>query len=174
VYSIVHADERHLDALAPIELAAARLLTGHAPERVLEEFTDRSVLSHAARHRRLWVALAGEAPIGFAHVEMLAPDLPHLAEIDVHPLHGRRGVGTALVKAVCARVCEAGYAQLTLTTFREVPWNMPFYARLGFVELSTEGLRAELAAQVAHEAARGLDPAARVVMAYSCVRVIES
>jgi GNAT superfamily N-acetyltransferase len=99
---------------------------------------------------------------------MLARDLPHLEEIDVHPLHGRCGVGTALVKAVCAWTCEAGYAQLTLTTFREVPWNRPFYARLGFAELSTKGLRAELAAQVAHEAARGLDPATRVVMAYAC------
>jgi len=168
VYSIVHADERHLDALAPIELAAARLLIGHAPERVLNEFTERRVLYEAARHQRLWVALAGDVPIGFAHVEMLARDLPHLEEIDVHPLHGRRGVGTALVKAVCAWACEAGYAQLTLTTFREVRWNMPFYARLGFIELSPEELRAELAAQVAFEAARGLDPAARVVMAYTC------
>ena len=168
MYSIVHADERHLDALAPIELAAARLLIGHAPERVLHEFTERRILSEAARHRRLWVALAGEVPIGFAHVEMLARDLPHLEEIDVHPLHGRRGVGTALVKAVCAWACEAGYAQLTLTTVREVPWNRPLYARLGFAELSTKGLRAELAAQVAHEATRGLDPATRVVMAYAC------
>jgi GNAT superfamily N-acetyltransferase len=170
VYSIVLAEEHHLDALAAIELAAARLLIGHAPEPVLQEFTARPVLSEAARHRRLWVALAGDAPIGFAHVEILASDLPHLEEIDVHPLHGRRGVGTRLVKAVCAWAREAGYAELTLTTFRDVPWNMPFYARLGFVALSPELLRVELATQVAQEKARGLDPAARVVMAYECAR----
>ena len=50
---------------------------------------------------RLWVALTEEVPVGFALVEMLANDLPHLEELDVDPSHGRRGVGTALVRAVC-------------------------------------------------------------------------
>lgn len=37
---------------------------------------------------------------------------------------------------------------LTLTTFRAVTWNLPFYARLGFVEIRRETLRPELAAVV--------------------------
>ena len=39
-------------------------------------------------------------PVGFALVEMLADDLPHLEELDVDPSHGRRGLGTALVRGV--------------------------------------------------------------------------
>ncbi len=103
-------------------------------------------------------------------MEMLADDLPHLEEIDVLPIHGRRGLGTALVRAVCEWAVVSGYPMLTLTTFRSVPWNYPFYARLGFVELSGETLRPELAAVVSDEADRGLDRESRVVMGYRCVR----
>lgn len=46
-------------------------------------------------HGRLWVASSGNMPVGFALVKMLADDLPHLEEIDVHPSHRRRGLGTA-------------------------------------------------------------------------------
>jgi len=80
----------------------------------------------------------------------------------------RRGIGTALVRAVCAWSTGNGYPQLTLTTFRAVRWNMPFYSRLGFVEIPPDKLPPQLAAVVAQEAARGLLPTARVVMAYRC------
>ena len=29
---------------------------------------------------------------------------------------------------------DLGYDRLSLTTYRDLPWNGPFYARLGFVE----------------------------------------
>jgi GNAT superfamily N-acetyltransferase len=101
-------------------------------------------------------------------VEMLADDLPHLEELDVDPSHGRRGLGTALVRTVCEWATVSRYGMLTLTTFRAVAWNLPFYARLGFEELPREILRPELAAVVAEEGHRGLDPAARAVMGYRC------
>lgn len=53
---------------------------------------------------------------------------------------------------------------MTLTTFRDVPWNAPFYARAGFRELAAAELSPELAELVREEAARGLDPERRVVM----------
>jgi hypothetical protein len=53
---------------------------------------------------------------------------------------------------------------VTLTTFRDPPWNMPFYASLGFVALSPDTIGATLAAIVREEARRGLDPALRVAM----------
>ena len=70
---------------------------------------------------------------------MLADDLPHLEEIDVHPPHERRGQGPALVRAVCEWAADSGYAMLPLTTFRAVLWNYPFYTRLGFVVLARLG-----------------------------------
>ena len=163
---VAPARPQDLHALAEIELAAATLLREHVPPAILEESTDEADLRTAQADGRLWVALDGDRPVGFAHVEMLAPDLPHLEEIDVHPEHGRRGIGAALVRTVCEWVARSGYREITLTTFRDVPWNMPFYARLGFEELSADDVRPEVAAVVRNEAARGLDPERRVVMSY--------
>jgi GNAT superfamily N-acetyltransferase len=165
-YSITVARPDHLEALADIELAAASLFVGHVPESVPLVSTPEPKFRGAQRAGRLWVAVFGEAPVGFALVEMLAEDLPHLEEIDVAPIHGRRGLGTALVHTVLDWVASEGYQQLTLTTFRNVPWNMPFYARLGFVEIPTPELRPELEAVVRDESDRGLDRDQRVVMRY--------
>jgi GNAT superfamily N-acetyltransferase len=167
-YAIVRARPEHLARLQAIERAAAQLLREHAPELILNETTDDCTFAEAARHGRLWVALAGDTPVGFALVEMLARDLPHLDEIDVEPAHGRRGLGNALVRTVCEWAADSGFSMLTLTTFRAVPWNLPFYARLGFVEIPSDMLRPELAAVVADEATRGLTPETRAVMAYRC------
>lgn len=168
-YSIRPAQAAHITALPAIELAAAQLLRGHAPDSVLAETTDERTFADAARDGRLWVASTECVPVGFALVKMLADDLLHLEEIDVDPSHGRRGLGTALVNAVCEWATDSGYALLTLTTFRTVPWNLPFYARMGFAEIPRETLRPELAAVVSEEADRGLDPHSRVVMGYRCV-----
>jgi GNAT superfamily N-acetyltransferase len=163
-YEIALARPQDLRLIASIELAAAQLLRGHAPETVLNEVTNDRILVDAQRDGRLWVALAGETPVGFAHVELLEPNAVHLDELDVHPHHGRRGLGTRLVRAVCAWAQARGDLSVTLATFREVPWNMPFYARLGFEEIPRAELSPALRSVVEDEARRGLDPARRVVM----------
>jgi GNAT superfamily N-acetyltransferase len=163
-YAITAAGLEHLPRLSAIELAAAQLLEGHAPDSVLNETTSLDILTHAQRDGRLWVALADDDPVGFAHVEVIEPDGVHLEEIDVHPDHGRRGLGTKLVLRVCEWAAIHGYGCVTLTTFREVPWNMPFYAQLGFAIVPPEQLSTSLIALVADETRRGLDPSRRVVM----------
>ena len=165
-YTITTATRERLEALSGIKLAAATMFEGYVPASVPQDNTRLSKFRSAQREGRLWVALFGETPVGFALVEMLAEDLPHLEEIDVTPAHGRRGLGTALVHTVLEWVVSAGYQQMTLATFRSVPWNMPFYARLGFVELPTHELRPEVEAVVRGEADRGLDRDQRVVMGY--------
>jgi GNAT superfamily N-acetyltransferase len=167
-YSVCLARPEHIPALSAIELEAAQMLKGYAPDSVLAETTDERTFADAVRDGHLWGTLTGNKPVGFALVEMLADDLPHLEEIDVEPIHGRRGLGTALVRAVCEWATVSGYTMLTLTTFRSVPWNYPFYASLGFVEIFRENLRPELVALVSDEADRGLDPDTRVVMGYRC------
>ena len=163
-YSITTARPRDLARLPAIELAAARLLAGHAPESVLTETTAFDVLQAAQRSGRLWVALADDEAVGFAHVEVNERDAAHLEEIDVVPGHGRRGLGTRLVMQVCEWAARNGYASVTLTTFRDVPWNMPFYSRLGFEIVPRAQLSPALRAVVEDETRRGLNPARRVVM----------
>jgi predicted N-acetyltransferase YhbS len=88
----------------------------------------------------------------------------HLAELDVLPDHQRRGVGRALVSRVERWGGARGFAEVTLTTYRDVPWNGPFYRRLGYEPLPAEGLDAELARRREAEAAQGLDAMPRVAM----------
>ena len=163
-YSIVAARPLDIRALPAIERAAAKLLEGHAPESVLSESTDEQEFRDAQSEGRLWVALADDAPVGFALVEILSDRQAHLEEIDVDPRHGRRGVGAALVRAVCAWACRSGYEEVTLTTFRAVAWNMPFYSRIGFEEVAAGDLTPQLEAIVQDETARGLERSRRVVM----------
>lgn len=169
-YEIRQARPDDIPYLGPIELAAAQLFAGYAPESVLNETTNEAELLSAQRQGLLWVARADEIPIGFAHLKFLEPGAVHLAEIDVHPDHGRRGIGTQLLRAVCDWGASNGCRYMTLTTFRNVRWNMPFYARLGFEAIPSTGLTPALISIIEDEARRGLDTDRRVAMRFELRR----
>lgn len=168
MYTIVLARARDLSELPAIEVAAARLLIGHAPDSVLNETTSPDELQRAQQLGHLWVALHDERPVGFAHVRILEPCHAHLEEIDVHPKYGRQGIGKQLVMAVCCWAARQGYQSVTLTTFRAVPFNMPFYSSLGFECIPETSITAALRAVIADETRRGLDPSKRAVMRWRC------
>lgn len=163
-YEIAPARAADVPVLPFIERAASVLLAGHAPASVLAETTSLVAFHAARREGRLLVALAAGRPVGFAHIGRRERRAAHLEEIDVHPWHGRRGLGRRLVAAVCQWAAEHQYAWVTLTTFRDVPWNAPFYARLGFTEIPDDELGPALRAVLVDEARRGLDPARRLAM----------
>lgn len=167
-FKIVPARPQDLPALAAIEVAAAKLLKGYAPECVLAETTSDKAFLSAQQQGHIWVALENDAPIGFAHLRILDLQSAHLEEIDVLPTHGRRGIGTELVMTVCDWANTSGFRYLSLTTFRDVPWNMPFYARLGFEVIPSKDLSADLRAIIENERRRGLDPERRVAMRRIC------
>ena len=127
--------------------------------------TSDAELAEAAREALLWCALdERDAVVGYAIAIRLGDSL-HLDEIDVHPAQQRRGVGRALLGAVRARAEADGAARLTLTTFRAPPWNMPWYARLGFVAYEERAIPPALRAVYEAEIARGLARERRVAMA---------
>ncbi len=78
-----------------------------------------------------FVLVAQRPCVGFAQV-VESGGAAHLQQLAVDPSHGRRGVGAALVQACCEEALHRGHGELTLTTFRDVPFNAPWYARLGF------------------------------------------
>ena len=122
-------------------------------------------LATAQRAGHLWVGrVAGGAPVGFALVDLLGEEF-HLEELDVLPAHGGQGLGTALVRTVCTWAAGQG-ASVTLCTFRAIPWNAPFYERLGFVPLRPEQLTPALEGRM-REAERGLAREHRVAMRWS-------
>lgn len=164
-YRIEPALAGDLPKLARVEQAANVLFegTGLLPAGDADA-TALAELARAQAAGLLWVARAPDRePVGFALVEIV-DGLAHLEEIDVDPAHGRRGLGRALLEAVCAWARAAGHAAVTLTTFRGLAWNEPFYARMGFRTLDPSEIGPGLGALIRDETARGLDPTKRVVM----------
>ena len=151
-------------ALQSVEARAATRFAPIEPAIAALPVSAVSVLDAGIAEGRVAVAVDdSDAPIGFAIVE-LAEDDVHLREIDVVPEACGRGVGTALLDWVAGFARAHGVARVTLTTFRDVPWNAPFYARRGFRILG-EPLPARLAATRAAETAHGIDLVPRVAMA---------
>ncbi|MCZ1006612.1 GNAT family N-acetyltransferase [Streptomyces lydicus] len=87
----------------------------------------------------------------------------HIEQVSVHPRHAHRRIGQALIDRA-EREGSPDPLPLTLTTFAEVPWNAPYYARLGFRILTDAGLTPGLRAIRAREATLGLDRWPRVCM----------
>ncbi len=86
----------------------------------------------------LVVLVAGDPPVGLCRIDPVREGEDgvgaHLEQLSVHPDHGGRGIGRALLRAGIEWAGAHGYDQLTLVTYRLVPWNGPFYASEGFVE----------------------------------------
>jgi GNAT superfamily N-acetyltransferase len=74
-------------------------------------------------------------PVGFVHV-LVIDGHAHLEQLSVLPEHQRKGVGAALTRAAMAEARAQGFDRLSLCTYRDVPWNGPFYASLGFSEVT--------------------------------------
>ncbi|MDR3399905.1 MAG: GNAT family N-acetyltransferase [Pandoraea sp.] len=123
-----------------------------------------------ARHRELimkgvaWVAVdQDDKPVAFLEAEVFGDEL-HVWEVSVHRDWQSRGLGRALMAAASGHAAHTGLAALTLTTFRDVPWNGPFYTRLGFVPIAAPDLSERLRKVLAHEVAAGLPEARRCAM----------
>ena len=104
-----------------------------------------------------------EEPIGYAMVE-LVDGHAHLGQMSVLPEHGRQGIGTRLLDAVAGWATGQGHTEVTLTTFRDVPFNAPLYEKRGYTIVPETDWTDALRDLVAHEAELGLDPTTRVVM----------
>jgi len=164
---LARADE--VARLPAIERAAAELFRGRDVGTFsLDDVLDAATHAAAQREGRLFVAdLAGE-PVGFALASHIGGE-PHLRELDVLPAHGRRGLGARLVRAVIEWARAQGAPSLTLSTFRDIAWNAPFYARLGFRALDEAELDAAHRALLDREEAMGLPRQRRVVMRLTLV-----
>ncbi|WP_347876386.1 GNAT family N-acetyltransferase [Microbacterium oxydans] len=69
--------------------------------------------------------------VGFVHV-LEIDGHAHLEQLSVLPSFGRRGIGRRLVQAALSETRSRGHQTITLRTYRDVPWNAPFYASCGF------------------------------------------
>lgn len=147
--------------LPAVEHSAGEAFRAIAALAVLADGADQSVATHRASIAAgtSWVATDDDdRPIGFVIAERCAADRAlHIVELAVRHDRQRAGCGRALMAAAIASARAAKLSAVTLTTFRDVPWNAPFYARLGFELLAGAAIGPRLAAHLSDEAARGLD-----------------
>lgn len=153
------------EAMPAIEAAAGALfsevdgLDGLAGTHTLP--VDR--LQRYIRKGHCLVVHVGDAMAGFLVNEPFQREL-HIWEMDVHPHYQQRGIGAGLLRACLVDARNSGFRAVTLTTFRDVPWNGPFYARLGFEEVTALDAHPRLAGELALDADHGLPAERRCAM----------
>jgi GNAT superfamily N-acetyltransferase len=114
------------------------------------------------RHRALivrgacWVAADEEdRPVGFLSAG-IEGDALHVWELDVRLDRQGQGIGRALLERAVAGARRRGLAAVTLTTFRAVAWNAPFYRKSGFRILEDAEIDGRLAGLLSDEAEHGM------------------
>ena len=117
----------------------------------------------AIGYGRSLTALVGDEIVGFAEAGAVRREL-HLHELSVSTAHQRKGIGATLLRALKVDAQNSGYRAVTLNTFRDVPWNAPFYARHGFVEVENFEGREYLAESLAGAVALGIPAERRCAM----------
>jgi GNAT superfamily N-acetyltransferase len=103
---------------------------------------------------QVWVGCReDDVPVGMV-IASVRDGAVHVEEMDVLPEHGGRGLGARLLARVCEWGQARGYPAVTLSTFRDLPWNGPFYRKHGFRDLRpaewTPGMRAMRDAEARH------------------------
>ncbi|HVJ33587.1 MAG TPA: GNAT family N-acetyltransferase [Terriglobia bacterium] len=63
----------------------------------------------------------------------------YIEEIDVLPTHAGHRLAARLIDAVDVWARSQGLPILTLSTFSTIPWNAPYYRRLGFRDMGHLG-----------------------------------
>lgn len=154
-----------LPLLQDIERAAGEPFRALGMARVADD--DPPPLEALDRYReagRAWVTTGpDDRPLGYLIADPV-DGAAHIEQVSVHPSAARRGLGSALLDHVACWAATGGLNALTLTTFTHVPWNAPYYVRLGFRVLTESGLTDGLRRIRAEEAEHGLDRWPRVCM----------
>ncbi|MGW0708240.1 GNAT family N-acetyltransferase [Streptomyces sp. NPDC002643] len=159
----VHLDE--LPVLQDIERAAGQCFRDIGMLEIAED--EPLPLDELARYHHSGLAWAAvddaDCPVAYLIADRVDGNL-HVEQVSVHPDSARRGVGRSLLDHLATEATNEGAPALTLTTFTQVPWNAPYYARCGFQLMDDSELTPGLRKIREREAAHGLDRWPRACM----------
>lgn len=136
--SLRHARAKDLRHIGPIEDAGGPMFRAHfGPDMdpVLGARADDG-WQRIEKDGFLLVATdEHDEPVGFVHV-LVIDGQAHLEQVSVLPERMRQGIGGQLVRGAMDEARAMGFRRLSLCTYRDIPWNGPFYAGLGFAEVA--------------------------------------
>jgi GNAT superfamily N-acetyltransferase len=154
-----------LEALRSIERDAGRAFAAIGMAEIAAD--EPPSLVELESHRaggRAWVAVdTPDRPIAYL-ISSIVDGCAHIDQVSVASAHARRGVGAALIEHLAVIARAEGRPALSLTAFRDVPWNAPYYERLGFAVVEPAEQGPELAALVRRESAAIPGDAPRVAL----------
>lgn len=152
------ATPEDLKPIPEIEITAGQIFRSVGMDAIADDAPP--TLKSLERFRKAghaWVAIAQPPAdssddsakiVGYILVHLLdetSVNIPsaHIHQVTVAPDFTRKGVGAKLVKHIELWAKDKSFRELSLTTFRDVPWNAPYYRRLGFRVVSDEELLKE-------------------------------
>jgi N-acetylglutamate synthase-like GNAT family acetyltransferase len=164
-YTIEHGSPADAGRLREVERAAGARFRDIAMADIAEgEPTPESILEDRARNGQLLVA-RDSTGVGVGFLIWSPKDgMAYLEEVSVHPDHAGHRLASRLIDRLSADL-RGMFPALTLATFRNVAWNAPYYAKLGFKEIANDKLGPDHAESWCRQAANGLDMTTRLFMA---------
>lgn len=158
------ASSSDLGSLAAIEVAAGARFRDIGLDRIADD--PGPTVADLAPHLddgTIWVAEDGDTIVGYATASIVDGE-GHLDQVSVVPEAGGKGFGMGLITEVHTWAHVEELPSVTLTTFRDIAWNGPYYERFGYVALADDDLGPELRAIRQAEIDAGLDVLPRVAM----------
>jgi GNAT superfamily N-acetyltransferase len=127
------------------------------------EVTPASILEARAASGHLYVAIDPAGVVAGFLIWSAKDRLAYIEEVSVHPDHAGHRLAARMIDQL-AEDAKGRHAALTLATFRDVAWNAPYYARLGFIELPPKDVGPQHRISWQEQAKHGLDMTRRLFM----------
>lgn len=163
-YRVERGTAAHIAPLPELERAAGARFRAVGMADIAEGgTTPLSILEERAAADRLYVALDTHgALVGFL-IWSPKDALAYIEEVSVHPAHAGNRLAARMIGRLEADT-RGRFPALTLATFRDVPWNAPYYASLGFREMPLGDAGPDHLENWRHQQAQGLDMSKRLFM----------
>ncbi|CAI8984069.1 GNAT family N-acetyltransferase [Pseudomonas serboccidentalis] len=166
--SFVVRRARHSDAAAlpAIERSAAELFRVDPALAWLADAPVPDAEQHlqAVRSALVWVTEHTDQQLGGFLRAVQVDNQLHVEELSVSQHFQGQGMGRKLLLMAIEYAAERQLRAVTLTTFSDLPWNAPFYQRIGFSLLTPQETPAHLLDALNSEAAHGLPIERRCAM----------
>lgn len=137
-YAIRAANSEDIARMIAADIAAGELFrpTGLIYDMApVPDGVPADILRAAIKDDMLIAADYEGLAVGFILMSLRGKSDFYIDQLSVDPEHGRKGLGSALVRSCLLWAERRGHKEVFLSTFRNLEWNGPFYKRLGFREV---------------------------------------